>query len=473
MLIFYFTIVLTLSLITYFIKNKFINILSTLTFIILQVFITYFAYVSINQFDSIFFRFDSLGVLFTGILSMLTVSTFFYSRYYLAQHSNSYKNERIYYALLMLLIASMTGVFLADNLAVLWICIEATTLFVSGLIYHDRSKTALEASWKYLFISSIGIAIAFIGIIFLNISTNKTSFNGLSYESLILTSQSIDTVWLKVTFVLVLTGFSAKMGIFPLYSVTVDAHTAAPPPISAFISTTLMNAGFFGIFRLFAIISQTDSFKWAKHVLLIAGVISVFFSAIHLLKIKHFKRMYAFSSLEHMGIVSIGMAIGGIGYYAAILHLILHSFVKSAMFYQIDLINKTFGSYWIKDSGGYLKISSLGGILILLSLLLITAIPPSGMFVSEFMIYKALFLKHNYFIATITLIMLSIIIFVISKNILHLLFAPKPDSTIEKDDKIIFQYIPILFLLAVSVYIGYNPPGFLVELINSSISILK
>ncbi|MCH7535313.1 MAG: protein kinase [Bacteroidetes bacterium] len=118
----------------------------------------------------------------------------------------------------------------------------------------------------------------------------------------------MDTKWLKVTFLLVVVGFSAKMGLFPLHTICIDAHTAAPPPISAFISTTLMNVGFMGIFKVYTIIIQSDAHEWARNVLLLAGIVSIAIAAVQLLKVNHFKRMFAYSSLEHMGIVALGLA---------------------------------------------------------------------------------------------------------------------------------------------------------------------
>ncbi|MBU0487501.1 MAG: hypothetical protein KKA07_16335 [Bacteroidetes bacterium] len=455
-------------------KRKEVTNILLVLFLIGQTALSYYAYISIDQTDSLFFKFEPIGILFSWVLNLLSYTSVYYSRIYLKQHSNSVRQESIYYGLLILLIAAMTGAYFAENMAILWVCIEATTLFVAGLIYHDRSKIAIEAAWKYLFITSIGVAIAFIGILFLSIVSGESNFTGFNFGNIVLLAKEIDPLVIKIAFVLVLTGFSAKMGVFPLYSAAIDAHTVAPPPVSAFISTTLMNVGFLGIFRVYQIVAQTDAIGWANNVLMLAGILSVFLATIQLLRIKHFKRMFAFSSLEHMGIVCIGIAVGGIGYYAAILHLVFHSLVKAGMFYQIARVNNTFNSYWIKDSGNYMKISPVDSLLVILSLVLITAIPPSGLFVTEFLVFKAMFLNDNIYLAILALFLLTIILFVITRKILHLLFAPQPDDYSVKpsvDSNI--SLIPVLILFALSVYLVIFPPPVISELIYSAIGLLK
>src|SRR5674476_1465300 len=136
-------------------------------------------------------------------------------------------------------------------------------------------------------------------------------------------------------------GFCTKMGLFPMHTAAIDAHTVAPPPISAFISTTLMNVGFVSIFRTYSMFAHTSILPWMNMILFSCGLISIIVSAAYLLKVNHLKRMSAYSSIEHMGLAAIGIASGGIGYFAAIFHMVLHSFVKASVFYQIDPVSYT------------------------------------------------------------------------------------------------------------------------------------
>lgn len=474
MLFTYFIFSVVIGLIIFFVRNNTITKLLSAIFLLSQIAINVYSFIHINDTNSLYYKFDNLGILLSLVLMILSWATFYHSYLYFKRHNFTKKQEAIYYLSLIMLISAMTSAYFAENIAVLWVSVEATTLFVSVLIFHERTKEAVEAAWKYLFVSSIGVAIAFIGILFLSMNGNQNGINNLSLSHLLSVATTMNPIFLKIAFLLILTGFSAKMGLFPIHTVAVDAHTVAPPPISAFISTTLMNVGFLGIFRIYTILAQTTTLHWAQNVLLIAGILSVFMSAIQLQRIKHHKRMFAFSSLEHMGIVAIGIGIGGLGYYAAILHLVFHSFVKASLFYQMGQIHHFYKSYWIKDIAGYFKINPIGSLSVILGTISILAIPPSGLFVSEFLTFKAMFLNGKIILAISVLILLTIIIYVFSKNTLQLLYAEKPKNlTIEKMKINPFETISQFVLLSLVIYLGINPPVFFTNLINNAIAILN
>lgn len=450
-------------------RNKTINFALRCTFLLAQLGIVTYAFLHPGVTDSLYFNFDSIGIILATVLSILSIATFYHSYLYHKRHPVNLKNESIYYAFLILLITAMTGAYFTNHMGVLWAWLEATTLSVSVLIYHERTATSLEATWKYVFICSIGISIAFIGILFLSIVATKGGLTNLFLTDLMAAAKVMDMTWLKIAFLLLFTGFSAKLGIFPLHTVCVDAHTAAPSPISAFISTSLMNVGFLGIFRMYSIIAQTEAHHWANQILMISGVLSIAISAMQLLRVKHFKRMFAFSSLEQMGIVAIGLSVGGIGYYAAILHIVLHSFAKAGLFYQIGQVDSILHTYWIKDTGGYMKINPLGAVVLLLLFIMITAIPPSGLFVSELMVFKSLFREHHYLISIALLTFLSVSIFALGRNFMQLLYSTDQGSpaTVGVNKAETFsQFILIILIL----YMAYSPPLFFIKLINSAIA---
>ena len=465
---------IALSLTVFFVKNKVLTKGIFLIFLVLLTGINGYAFLHINQANSIYFKFDSIGIILSFILNILSIAAFYHSYLYLKRHQYSNKQEAGYYASLMMLITAMMSAYFSENIAVLWISVETTTLFASILIFFEHTKEALEAAWKYLFISSVGIAFAFIGILFLSITASSNGITDLSLSHLIETAHSMNPIWLKMAFLLVLTGFSVKMELFPLYTVSIGAHTVVLPPVNVFLSTALMNVGFLAIFRIFTIISQTEILHWAQNVLLIVGVLSIFMSAIQLLKIKHYKRMLAYSSLEHAGIVALGLGIGGIGYYAAILHLVLHSFIKAGLFYQIGQVHRYFNSYWIKDAADYFKLNPIGGLVLILGFVSILAIPPSGMFVSEFLTFKAMFLSKHYYIAIFVLVLLTLIIYSFSKNIFHLLYGKtERQIKIESFKPNHYETISQFILFGLAIYIGLNPPVFFTDLINAAIAILN
>ena len=194
------------------------------------------------------------------------------------------------------------------------------------------------------------------------------------------------------------------------------AHTVAPPPISAFISTTLMNVGFLAIFRIYGLFSHTSILPFMNHVLILSGMLSLLIASGYMLKAKHNKRMLAYSSMENMGIVAICLGIGGIGYYAAILHIVLHSLTKAGLFYQMGQSHKIMGTYQLDESGNYMKLYPAGAIVLLLGLLCITAIPPSGMFISELLLFKAMIIKGDFAFMIITALFLCFVVYALTTS---------------------------------------------------------
>jgi len=455
-------------------KNKLINYLSLSLFSISLIALICYSYMHINQLDSVYYKFDAIGVLMMAVLTILSIFSFYHSYLYLKRKANNQKQKARYYAALILFITAMISAYFAENMALLWVSIEATSLFVSTLLFHSRKKDALEATWKYLFVSSVGLAIAFIGVLFLSIVVSQHGINNLNFTNILDVAKDMDALWVKIAFVLILTGFSVKMSIFPLFAVAIDAKTIAATPVNALMSTALVNVGFVGIYRIYLIIAQTSTLLWAQHILMIVGIISVFIATIQLTRVRRLKRLLAFSSMEHMGLVIIGLSIGGLGVYAAILHLILHSFAKAGLFFQLGSIRSYFKSIWIEDNGNYFKINPLGALVLLLGVIIILAIPPSGLFVSELLIFKALFINRNYIIAIIVLSMLSVIIYIFIKRFSHILYADvSEDMQVNEVQSNPYESVSQFVLFGLVIYLGVNPPLFFTELINAAIALLN
>jgi hydrogenase-4 component F len=210
-------------------------------------------------------------------------------------------------------------------------------------------------------------------------------------------------------------------------------------------------------------------------ILLISGIFSLFVAAVYMLQIKHFKRMLAYSSLEHMGIVAIGLAAGGIAYYAVILHLIMHSFAKAGLFYQMGPLFRTFHSPQLRHLGSYFKFQPLGSIVLLLSFLSISAFPPSGLFITEFLILKSLLSQSYYSVLIITLLLITIIIYGMGRNIFNVLFTPAEEPLDDRPAEKIstLEYISPLILIGITIYLGLHIPDTLSDLIYQVTSVIK
>jgi hydrogenase-4 component F len=374
---------------------------------------------------------------------------------------------------LVLLVTAISAGYLSNHIAVTWIFTEITTLSASALIYHHRNKLALEGTWKYVFICAISITFIFIGILFLSLSLQHTGSDDLSFKNLLARSNELNPVWLRMAFLFIFTGFTAKLGLVPMFTAGIDAKDTAPAPAGALLASVLMNLGFVGIFRFYIVVANTPLLHWAQLVVGSAAFLSLFVATVYMLKVKNIKRMFAYSGIEHMGIVMLGVAAGGIGYYAAVLHVVLHAFVKSSLFFQFNQLYRVFQNKSIYHIGNYFKYNATGAMVLLLGFISTTAMPPSGLFVSEFLIFKSIFDTGHILLLVVVLLLLTMIIWSFGKNIFKILFIPVPDFD-EQNIEIIkpWESVSQFLLLATAVYLGLNPPPIFVQLLNDSVSLL-
>ena len=442
-------------------------------FLAWQIWFTIQACTHFSATDSVYFTFDSLGVLLLITLSIISIPAAIHSYIYIENHFEPPRARSIYLASLILLIMSISAGYLSNHIAVTWIFTEITTLSASALIYHHRNKLALEGTWKYVFICAISITFIFIGILFLSLSLQHAGSDNLSFSNLLAKSDELNPVWLRMAFLFIFTGFTAKLGLVPMFTAGIDAKDTAPAPAGALLASVLMNLGFVGIFRFYIIIAHTPLLHWAQLVVGTAAFLSLFVATVYMLKVKNVKRMFAYSGIEHMGIVMLGVAAGGIGYYAAILHIVLHAFVKSSLFFQYNQLYRVFQNKSITHIGNYFKYNPTGAMVLLFGFISSAAIPPSGLFVSEFLIFKSIFDAGQIFILIAVLLLLTMIIWAFGKNIFKVLFVPAEDF----DDSHVVKTSPWeslsqIILLATAVYLGLNPPPVFVQLIKDSIILL-
>jgi hydrogenase-4 component F len=420
-----------------------------------------------------YFTFDSLGLLLLVTLSIITIPAVFHSYVYLKHHDETPKSVSIYFSALIILITSIAAGYLANHIAVIWIFTELTTLSASALIYHHRNKLALEGTWKYVFICAISITFIFIGILFLSLALQSAGSDDMSFANLMLHRENLDPFWLRLAFLFIFTGFTVKIGLVPMFTAGIDAKDKAPAPAGALLASVLMNLGFAGIFRFYAIVAGTSLRTWAEGVIIIAALLSVFVATVYMSRVTNIKRMFAYSGIEHMGLVMAGMAAGGIGYYAAVLHIILHAFVKSSLFFQFNQIYRTFNSKNIPETGNYFRYNPIGAIVLLIGFISAAAIPPSGLFVSEFLIFRSLFEGSHMIVLITLLLLLTIIIYAFAKNIMKILFVAVPGFDDSKVPSISgWESVTQYLLLFLAIWMGLNPPEILVSLIRDAINIL-
>jgi hydrogenase-4 component F len=455
-------------------RNTAFNYFLVISYSILLCVFGVYEYKNIGTQELEFFKPDALAILLLTTLCIVSLPAFYHAYRYIATHDETPRSRGLFFSAMVVLISAVAMAYLSNNIAVAWIFVEITTLSASVLIYHHRNLKALEGVWKYVFICAISITFIYIGILFLSLAMKKTGLESLSFDSLMEHYAELDVFWLKLSFLFIFTGYTAKIGLVPMYTAGIDAKDKAPAPAGALLSSLVMNMGFVGIYRVYAIVAKTEIQEWASWVMIISALLSVFVATVYMTHIKNIKRMFAYSSIEHMGIVMLGLAVGGIGVYAAILHIVLHAFVKSSLFFQFNQIYRVYRSKSIYDVGHYIKYNKAGAIVVLLGFFSATAMPPSGLFISEFLIFQSLFNAQKYIILVVVLVLLTMIIWGFGSNVFKLLFTP-PHSIDERQiprinpvDSI-SQYV----LLALAVYLAYSPPAEFIDLIQEAVKLIQ
>ena len=409
------------------------------------------------------FRTDTLAIVFHILMTAVLGFTLIHSSSYLKAENVSITSYKTYYTLLMLLAVAISCVYYSDNVAMTWVFLEATTICSAGVIYHREFKQSLEATWKYIFVCSTGIAMAYLGILLLSTVAHH---GALDYASLKEVIAEGNTLYLKVAFLLIVVGYSCKMEIFPLYTVGVDANYAAPAPASAFISTALVNAGFVSIYRIYSLYAAaSEVFVWARHLLILIGILSLAVGAMFLRRTNNYKRFLSYSTVENMGIVSIGMGIGGVALWAAVFHVMCHTLVKSSMFFQVGIMRHVYDSYSINRIGNYMNINRVGAIGFTLGTLVLLAFPPSPLFISEVMIFSEIVSVGSWWLLIAMLILMCVVIYSIWGRSLRLGYHSNQDELHLSAVNRRLSYLATV-LLAVAIVVGVWQPDFVRDAID-------
>lgn len=412
-----------------------------------------------------FFTFDTMGVLFFALMSVVSVVAFYKSNYYL--DTENLRQYKLYNISLMLLCVSAAGVYFANHIAVTWIFLEATTLSAAGLVYHRRSDRSLEATWKYIFVCSTGIAMAYLGILLLS----TAAIGGdMSYEGLTRSVAGANPLYLKIAFLFIMVGYSCKMETFPFYTVGVDANFVAPTPASAVISTVIVNAGFVAFFRAYKIMAVSEVYGWISSVILIAGVVSVLIGAVYMRRTNNYKRFFAYSTVENMGIALIGLGVGGAGVFAAVFHVIAHTLIKSGIFFNVAQIGKIYGSYRINRIGNYMSVNRMGALSVLLGSVSLLALPPSALFISELLIFKEIIAGQRWVLLAVIVLLLCFVMYSLCSRVLQLCFKPVDMTRMPHHNVSAVVTWSGFLLIVASILLWSVRMPFVDELINSIIS---
>lgn len=419
-----------------------------------------------------YFAVDNTNMIFLIVLSVVFLMVAIYNTGYVKNLDVPGRRISHYSFMILVFVLSMTGTLLSTDLGLAWVLVEATTLSSAYLIYFNKTKHSIEAAWKYVFICSIGIALAFVGIILLNVSSG--AINSMNFAQLYEHASGFDLAWLKLAFVFMLFGFGAKMGLAPIHFWLPDAHSEAPSPISALLSAALLNSAFLVIVRVFKIMEIANCTDYARLMLFVMGFLSLFVTTVFVYHIKNYKRMLAYSSIENMGILAIGMALGPVAYYAVVLHLIGHSLAKASFFLTSGNILELFDSKRIKSVSGIVNADGKTGWLWVASFLAICAFPTSVLFISEFLIIKAMILQKHYVLCVLFVLLLTIILFGIGRVVIKMTFGELSEDKaklIEENKKKVslWMYVPQVIMLVIVFVMGVYIPDYLNDIIKLAV----
>lgn len=478
MSIIYLIAAVILGLVQFLMRNKNLSHLVSALSIILQWAFTVYAFSSKGVTEYEYFRFDGLGLVMLAVLSLISTSAFCHTNHYLANEEDNSRLRAQYFGAMQFLTMALTMATISVHLAMTWIFVEITTLSASALIFYRRNAGSIEATWKYVFACSISLVFVYVGILFFSIAASEINSGAemeLTVDKLMEHASDLDPFWLKLAFIFILVGYTAKMSLVPMFTAGIDAKDKAPTPAAAMLSSVVMNAGFVGFFRVYGVVAHTDVKPWADKVILVTGLVSLFVAAVYLVRVKNVKRLFAYSSVEHMGVVMLGIAVGGLGIYAGILHLVLHSMVKSSIFMHIGQLYRVFGSKYIDCMGKYLNASGIGGTYMIIAMLCITAMPPSGLFVTEFMVFKSMIDCKMWIVMALSMILLTIIVWAISRDMFSILFSHAPSEYSKKPQKVNAPWFETAFqygLLIISIWMGLMTPECVVELIEDAVNLI-
>jgi hydrogenase-4 component F len=368
---------------------------------------------------------DPLGLVVLSTVSGLFAVVAWYAVGYLRRASP--RGGRAFASCLLAFQAAATLVAVSHHFALLWVGLEGTTLAVAPLIFHRHDRRSLEAVWKYLVISSVGIALALLGVFFL--ATAQVGAPGgrpLVLDDLVSGAARLQPAWLKAAFIFLLVGFGTKMGLAPMHTWKPDTYGEAPPLVGGLMAGALTSCAFLGLARITQVAVAAGVGPFVRPLLLGFGLLSLVVAAAFLIGQTDLRRLLAYSSVEHMGLLVLGLGLGGLGSYGAVLHMVNNACVKGVMFLAVGNVLLSAGEGPVPVLTGALRRTPASGLLLLVGLFAVTGSPPFGLFLSEFAIVSGAFQGGHYVIAFAVLALLAVIFVSLSARILDAVYGPAP-----------------------------------------------
>jgi hydrogenase-4 component F len=348
------------------------------------------------------FMIDDLNIVFVALSTFVGFTTSIFSASYVGHEVEIGRLTptylRFYHAMYQLLMFAMNLALIANNIGLMWVAIEIATLTTVLMVGIYRTHEALEAAWKYFILGSVGIAFALFGTILVYMAAQPVVGEGVEamvWTVLVAQAALFDPALLNLAFIFLLLGYGTKVGLAPLHAWLPDAHAEGPTPISAVLSGLLLNVALYAVLRFKILLAGNRDALAPGPLMVILGLISLIFAALMLYGRRDIKRMFAYSSIEHMGIIVFAFGMGGpLANFAGLLHMTMHSLTKSAIFFSVGHIAQVKGTQRMSDIGGLTETHPWLGWGLVLGVVAIAGMPPLGIFMSEFLIVSSTFARE-------------------------------------------------------------------------------
>ncbi|HRD48563.1 MAG: hydrogenase 4 subunit F [Candidatus Competibacter sp.] len=383
---------------------------------------------------NLYLRVDDFNIYLIVLNNLVSFTTSVFSASYIAHELETGRLTpvylRFYHAMYQALIFAMNLAFLANNIGLMWVAIELATLITVLMVGIYRTRAALEAAWKYFILGSLGIALALFGTILVYLAAQPVMGEGLpamAWDQLLAGAGSFDPALLNLAFVFLLLGYGTKAGLAPLHAWLPDAHAEGPTPISAVLSGLLLNVALYAVLRFKMLMNANPSALAPGPLMVGLGLLSLLFAGLMLYRRGDIKRLFAYSSIEHMGIITFAFGMGGpLANFAGLLHMTLHSLTKSAIFFAVGHISQVKGTQRISTIRGLTVTHPALGWGLVAGVIAIAGMPPFGIFMSEFLVVSSTFARQP--LLALLLVLGLLLAFGTLLWRLHGLAFGKPDS---------------------------------------------
>jgi len=409
---------------------------------------------------------DPLGLLLLSIVSFLFLSVAVYMFGYFEHEQRS---NRTIIACLLFLLSMMTLVSVSYHLGLLWVAVETTTLFSAPLISFHRNRQSLEATWKYLLVCSVGISLALMGTFFLAVAAHR--LNTLSLPAILNGAPALSVNWLKLSIIFLVVGYGCKMGLAPTHSWKPETYGQSTGMVAVIMAGVVTQCSFLALMRVGQICAKTGLYGFFSSILFLTGVLSLAIPALFIIGERNIKRAFAYSSIEHMGILVLGLGLGGVGLFGALFHMVNNALAKVIMFLTAGSVAQKYGSSRVNEVRGVIHVYPVTGIFLIVSLLAGTGMFPFATFHSELLIINAAVSSRHYLLAVFSVACLALIFIGIARIVLDIVQGKQTEPLLKKKENFYMNAAIFTAIIALAGF-GLWMPGPLERVISEAVTLV-